>query len=96
MNVPVDELFASIRPGDRVTFLAPNGRGICGREWAERTGRAVICPGSGFGIASLATGVVVLNMGGAHGTPACVTPATLIRVGRRIAYPPTTPKNGPR
>lgn len=78
IDVPVLELLASIRPGDRVTILVPNGRGMNGQEWKESTGRCVIAPGREQSHA-------VLNMGGQHGTPGVVTDRNLVRIGQRYA-----------
>lgn len=64
------ELLASIRPGDRVTILVPNGFGRNGQEWKEATGRAVI----------VSPGHVALNMGGRFGTPGVATEENLVAV----------------
>ena len=66
-------MVANIRVGDRVTILVPNGIGRNGQEYAERTGRAVICSGTH----------VALNMGGKHGTPGVATPENIVRVNAR-------------
>lgn len=63
-------LLASIRPGDRVTILVPNGFGRNGQEWKEATGRAVI----------ISPGYVALNMGGRFGTPGVATEENLVSV----------------
>jgi hypothetical protein len=60
----IKEIFASIRPGDRVTIRVPAGFGRHGQEWSEKTGRAVM-PARGGGW--------VLNMGGRYGTPGVCT-----------------------
>lgn len=65
-------MLATIRPGDRVTILAPNGIGRDGVEWTERTGRAVI----------ISPGCVALNMGGRHGTPGVATADNVVKVTR--------------
>jgi len=66
------ELVASIRPGDRVTILVPAGRGMHGQEYAERSGKAVICSGTH----------AALNMGGKYGTPGVATPDNIVSVRR--------------
>jgi len=66
------ELVASIRPGDRVTILVPAGRGLRGQEYAERSGKAVICSGTH----------AALNMGGRFGTPGVATPDNIVSVRR--------------
>ena len=38
----VMSLLATIRVGDKVTILVPNGLGRNGVEWTEKTGRAVM------------------------------------------------------
>lgn len=68
-------LIRSIRPGDKVTILVPNGRGLGGLEFKEATGRAVICNGDS----------VALNMGGSHGTPGVATESNIVRV-RKYKY----------
>ena len=78
--VPVVELLASIKHGDRVTILIPNGIGREGQEWKEKTGRCVFAPGHQSG-GTHAT----LNMGGQHGTPGVADEFNLVRIGRRIA-----------
>ena len=64
------ELLASIRPGDRVTILVPNGFGRNGQEWKQATGRATI----------VSPGYVALNMGGRFGTPGVATEENLVSV----------------
>lgn len=78
-EVPVNELLASIRPGDRVTILIPNGIGMNGQEWKEKAGRCVIAPNGKDQINA------VLNMVGQYGTPGVATDRNLVRVGQRIA-----------
>jgi hypothetical protein len=51
--------FKGIRPGDRVTFLVPNGIGRNGQEWTEKSGRATL----------VFADHVVCNCGGRFGTP---------------------------
>lgn len=51
--------FNDIRPGDRVTFLVPNGIGRDGVEWKEKSGRATL----------VFANHVVCNCGGRSGTP---------------------------
>ena len=68
----------SIRAGDRVTILVPNGQrinwqsGTIEQEWKESAGRAVMrgaLPDSW-----------VLNMGGRFGTPGVATVDNIVRV----------------
>lgn len=66
----VFELLGTIRAGDKVTILVPNGIGRHGPEWKEKTGRAVMRGDHGW----------VLNMGGRFGTPGVATPENLVRV----------------
>lgn len=54
-----NNLIDTIRHGDRVTILVPNGIGRDGIEWRKRTGTAVMRGPAGW----------VLNMGGRYGTP---------------------------
>ena len=82
-EINASELLASIRPGDRVTILIPNGRGRNGIEWKEKTGRCVIAPGRHQSTATL-------NMGGQHGTPGVADERNLVRIGQRIATPVIT------
>ncbi len=75
-------LLASIRGGDRVTALFPNGIGRNGREYKERTGTAnplLIFPGSH----------VVINLGGRYGTPGVVDVNNIVSVkpGKNRAEP---------
>ena len=51
--------FNNIKPGDRVTFLRPNGRGRNGVEYKQASGRCVMS----------FEAHVVLNCGGRFGTP---------------------------
>jgi hypothetical protein len=51
--------FNGIRPGDRVTFLVPNGIGRNGHEWKAKSGRATL----------VFANHVVCNCGGRFGTP---------------------------
>lgn len=74
---PVNEtLIATIRSGDHVTILVPNGIGRFGTEWKEATGRAVMVSSHGGW---------VLNMGGKHGKPGIAdnTNVVAVRKGRR-------------
>ena len=66
-------LFAGIRPGDRVTIRVHAGIGRNGVEYAERTGRAIICGQDQYG-------TVALNMGGRYGTPGVATVDNLVSV----------------
>jgi hypothetical protein len=68
-----DQLFALIRPGDRVVIRVPNGIGRNGIEWKEATGRAVMPGPAGW----------ALNMGGRYGTPGVATPDNIVRVIKR-------------
>lgn len=71
-------LIDSVRAGDRVTILSPNGIGRDGVEYRERTGRAVMRGPAGW----------VLNMGGRYGTPAVATTSNITKVvksGRKTA-----------
>ena len=63
--------FSEVRAGDRVKIVDRFGQ--------ERTGRAqlLLCRPS--------EGVVVLNMGGAHGTPAVCTPENFVSASRKEA-----------
>lgn len=79
-QIPVKELLASIRPGDRVTILISNGIGRNGIEWKEKTGRCVVAPNGGSQINA------VLNMGGPHGTPGVAADRNLVRIGKREAF----------
>jgi hypothetical protein len=65
-----ETLLTTIRVGDRVTILVPNGIGRHGLEWKEATGRAVMPGPAGW----------VLNLGGRFGTPGVATPENLVRV----------------
>ena len=69
-NEKAVNLIRRIKPNDRVTIRIPNGLGRNGVEWKEKTGRAVICNH----LRDPNNLTVVLNMGGAYGTPgvACV------------------------
>lgn len=64
------ELLNTIRPGDKVTILVPNGIGRNGPEWKPKTGRAVMPGPHGW----------ALNMGGRFGTPGVATPENLVAV----------------
>lgn len=80
-QIPVKDLLSSIKNGDRVTILIPNGRNLKGMEWAEKTGKCVIAPDGRSQINA------VLNFGGQYGTPGVATDQNLVRVGnQRIAY----------
>ena len=57
------------RPGDRITFLIPNGIGRNGVEWKKKSGRVVMTfPHH-----------VVVNGGGRHGTPYVVSESNFIK-----------------
>lgn len=62
--------FYDVRAGDRVTFAG---------RFGERTGRAQPL------LTNPAAGTVVVNMGGAYGTPAVVTPANFVSASRKEA-----------
>lgn len=71
------ELLDSIQAGDRVTFNRYAGLGLKGPEYKPATGTA-----QKF-LVQAQPGVVVLNMGGRHGTPACVTVDNIISVRKK-------------
>lgn len=58
------EYVASLRPGQRVSFLLPSGT----RSWKATAAKIVFAMGTH----------VVVNLGGRHGTPAVVTPENVI------------------
>ena len=72
---------STIKAGDRVTILIPNGQRInwetkqIEQEWKEATGRAVMP-------SSLPLSWV-LNMGGRFGTPGIATPDNTVAVGKK-------------
>jgi len=66
------QIVESLRAGDRVTILIPNGIGRNGQEWKEKTGRAVMRGPAGW----------VLNMGGRFGTPGVVTESNFVKASR--------------
>ncbi len=86
--VPADDLLRSIRPGDRVTVLVPNGKridrpsGKIVQEWKEATGKAVICNH----LRDPNNLTVALNMGGKYGTPGLATVENIVAAGKRKAY----------
>ena len=63
--------FLSLLPGDRVTIRTPQGQEVTGRA------QQLLCNPSREG-----GGTVVLNMGGAHGTPAVCTEDNFVRATR--------------
>lgn len=67
------KLVNSIKTGDRVTILVPNGIGRDGQEWKEKSGRAVMRGPYGW----------VLNMGGRYGTPGIASERSIVRVTKR-------------
>ncbi len=75
------ELLDSIEAGDRVTFMGRNGlklvNGKAVPEYKKRTGTA-----QKF-LIQAQPGVVVLNMGGRYGTPACVTVDNIVSVRKK-------------
>lgn len=81
MLVPAEDLIRSIKVGDRVTVLIPNGTGRNGVEYKEATGKAVIC---NF-MRDIFNATVVLNMGGKYGTPGVATPQNIVAIGQRKA-----------
>ena len=64
-------LFQTARPGDRVTILLPERRGIPAQQ---RTGRVVM---------KFSTHLV-LNLGGKHGTPGIADERNTVRVSHAI------------
>jgi hypothetical protein len=64
---------AGIRPGQRVTYLAPNGIGRGGVEWTLRRGKVVLNMGTHL----------VVNLGGRYGRPGVVQPDKLVHAGAR-------------
>ena len=79
-----ETMVANIRVGDRVTILVPNGQhidhstGKIVQEWAERTGKAIICARPWEQQTHVA-----LNMGGRFGTPGVATPQNIVRINSR-------------
>jgi hypothetical protein len=71
--------FADIGPGDRVVVKVPNGlslkRGKTVQDWAERTGTV--------NAMLMFHDHVVLNMGGAHGTPQVCDVKNFVRIARK-------------
>lgn len=65
-------LLDQIKAGDKITILVPGGRGLHGREYAQRTGRAVMRGPAGW----------VLSMGGPHGTPGVACEENILHVPR--------------
>lgn len=63
-------LLDTVKVGDRVTILVPNGIGRHGQEWTRKTGRAVMRGPAGW----------VLNMGGRFGTPGVATDENTVAV----------------
>tara|TARA_B100001778_G_scaffold334952_2_gene349492 strand:- start:15720 stop:16013 length:294 start_codon:yes stop_codon:yes gene_type:complete len=88
-EVPAKELLDSAKVGDRITILIPNGRGLKGQEWKQKTGRCVITPNPILDPVGRPSGVV-LNMGGNHGTPGVADERNIVRIGQRIATPVIT------
>jgi hypothetical protein len=70
------ELADSIKLGDKVTILIPNGIGRDGPEYKEATGRCSFAPGGPGHYA-------VLNMGGWHRV-AIASAQNIVRIGKRI------------
>lgn len=64
------KLVDTIRHGDKVTILIPNGIGRDGQEWKAATGTAVMRGPAGW----------VLNMGGRYGTPGIASDSNTLRV----------------
>lgn len=81
MLVPAEDLIRSIKVGDRVTILIPNGIGRNGVEWKEATGKAVICNH----LRDPSNLTVALNMGGKYGIPGVATPENIVAIGQRKA-----------
>ena len=69
VRAPKLQTFAGKTPGQRVVFLTPNGFGPNGREYKEMRGKVVI---------AMKTHLVV-NLGGAYGTPAVVDQNNFVR-----------------
>ena len=68
------DIEAAIHAGDRVTIRIPAGISLReGRQYSEKTGRAVMRGPAGW----------VLNMGGAHGTPAIANADNIVYVGAK-------------
>lgn len=82
-EVPAAELAASIRPGDRVTILIPNGIGRNGPEFKEVTGRTVIAPNGRDQLHA------VINTGN-EARPYVADKFNIVRIGQRIATPEIT------
>jgi hypothetical protein len=70
---------SGIRPGTRVTYYAPAGKGIdratgkVVQEWGLRRGKVVLNMGTHL----------VVNLGGRYGTPGVVFPDKLVHAGAR-------------
>lgn len=64
-------MFKNLRPGQRVTFLVPNGIGRNGQEWKKKTGRVVMVFDTH----------AVINGGGRFGTPHVVTDQNFVGAG---------------
>lgn len=72
MVLPASELIRLAKPGDWVTFLRYAGLGRDGPEYKEARGRVVMArPGMPH---------LVLNCGGAHGTPAIASEKNIVAI----------------
>lgn len=69
----MNEFQKTIKHGDRVTILVPNGMGRNGQEWKPKTGRAVMLSSHGGW---------VLNMGGPHGTPGLADETNTVKIAK--------------
>lgn len=69
-------ILATVRAGDRLMLLVPNGIGRSGVEWKAVTGRAVM---------PSAHGGWVVNLGGKFGTPGVVDVDNFVKVVKRGA-----------
>lgn len=84
-KIAASELLASVKVGDYVTILVPNGIGRNGQEWKPKTGRCVIVPNPILDMGRPCS--VVLDMGGRYGTPGVADEQNIVRIGQRIATP---------
>lgn len=63
-------VFQNIKRGQRVKYLAPNGIGRNGVEYAVRSGKVVLNMGTHL----------VVNLGGKYGRPGVVMPDKFVQV----------------
>ena len=66
---PVTSLFASIRPGDRVSILSPHGTRQTGRCVMKFSSHAVLNLGGRFGTPGIATDLNVCDVSPARARP---------------------------